>query len=177
MARARARRYAKAVFELAQEEGDVAGWANRLEEIRSVLTDPSARQALFNPVIPTARRVEVMGDLVTGAMGREGGNLARMLVAAGDPELIEGVVEEFTRLADEAAGRVRATATTAVDLTPEDRDRITAELSRRLGREVRLDVRVDPSIIGGMVLQFGDRLIDASVATRLQQLRRRLAAT
>ncbi len=177
MARARARRYAKAVFELAQEEGDVAGWANRLEEIRSVLTDPSARQVLFNPVIPTARRVEVMGDLVTGAMGREGGNLARMLVAAGDPELIEGVVEEFTRLADEAAGRVRATATTAVDLTPEDRDRITAELSRRLGREVRLDVRVDPSIIGGMVLQFGDRLIDASVATRLQQLRRRLAAT
>ena len=46
-----------------------------------------------------------------------------------------------------------------------------------LGREVRLDVKVDPSIIGGLVLQFGDSLIDASVATRLQQLRRRLSSS
>ncbi len=47
--------------------------------------------------------------------------------------------------------------------------------SRRLGREVRLDTQVEPAIIGGLVLRIGDRVIDASVAARLQQLRRRLA--
>jgi F-type H+-transporting ATPase subunit delta len=54
---------------------------------------------------------------------------------------------------------------------------VSAELSRRLGQEVRMNVIVDPRILGGMKLQYGDRLVDATVSTRLQQLRRRLAAT
>ena len=80
-------------------------------------------------------------------------------------------------MADEAAGRVRATVTTAVELDPPDRDRVERELSKRLQKEVRLSVVVDPRILGGMKLQYGDRLVDASVATRLEQLRRRLAAS
>ncbi|MEP7105668.1 MAG: F0F1 ATP synthase subunit delta, partial [Chloroflexota bacterium] len=66
------------------------------------------------------------------------------------------------------------TATTAVALSDADRRRVGRELSERLGKEVRLEVKVDPAILGGLVLQFGDRVIDASVAARLQRLRRRL---
>ena len=66
-------------------------------------------------------------------------------------------------------------ATTAVKLSAVDADKLEVDLTRKLGREVRLDVNVDRRIIGGLVLQIGDRVIDASVATRLQQLRRRLA--
>ena len=80
-------------------------------------------------------------------------------------------------MADEDAGRVRATVTTAVELTSKDRDRVAEELSKRLGKDIHLDVHVDPRILGGLKLQYGDRLVDASVATRLQQLRRRLAAS
>jgi F-type H+-transporting ATPase subunit delta len=65
--------------------------------------------------------------------------------------------------------------TTAVELEPEDRDRVSSELSKRLGKDVTIEVLVDPRILGGLKLQYGDRLIDASVATRLQQLRRQLA--
>ena len=53
----------------------------------------------------------------------------------------------------------------------------TCELGKRLGKEIRLTVAVDPRILGGLKIQYGDRLVDASVATRLQQLRRRLAAS
>ena len=175
MASARARRYAKAVFELAQEEGQVEAWHGRLEALRAVLTDPVAVPVLASPAVPPVRRVEAMESLATKEMGEEGLNLARMLVAARRPDLIVGIIEEYTALADEAAGRVRATAITAIELEPADEKRIAADLSRRLGKEVRLEVRVDPAIIGGLVLHVGDRLIDASVATRLQQLRRRLA--
>lgn len=174
MASARAKRYAKAVFELAQEEGKVEEWTSRLEGVRTLLTDPQASDVLFNPVIPSVRRVEVIDDLV-GGLGKEAANLAKMMVATGRPELIGGIVEEYTALADEAAGRVRATATTAVALEENDQQRLSKQLSESLGKEVRLELRVDRSIIGGMVLQIGDHLIDASVATRLQQLRRRLA--
>ena len=175
MASARARRYAKAVFELAQEKGEVEAWLPRLDAVRAVLTDPTAAEVFASPALPSARRVEIVEAVATPEMGKEGVNLAKLLVAARRPELIEGVIEEYRALADEAAGRVRATATTAVELDSADYERIAGDLSKRLGKEVRLEVRVDPAIIGGMVLQVGDRLIDASVATRLQQLRRRLA--
>jgi F-type H+-transporting ATPase subunit delta len=88
---------------------------------------------------------------------------------------IGDVVEEFEALADIAAGRVRATVTTAVDLDPEERGHLVDQLSQRLGKEVRLSTAVDKRILGGLKLQYGDHLIDASLATRLQQLRRRLA--
>ena len=174
MASGRARRYAKAVFDLAQEQGQAEEWVSRLDQVRALLTDAGARAVLFNPAIPSVRRVEVVDELA-GSFGKEAANLAKMVVATGRPELIDGIVEEYGALADAAAGRVRATATTAVELEAGDYERLSKELSDRLGMDVRLQVRVDPSIIGGMVLQVGDRLVDASVATRLQQLRRRLA--
>jgi F-type H+-transporting ATPase subunit delta len=171
---ARARRYAKAVFDLAREKGQVDAWADRLDAVRGVLAEPQARGVLFNPAIPLVKRVEVVGELTDG-LGKESANLARMMVATGRPELIDGVVAEYRWLADAEAGRVRATATTAVELEAADYERLAKELSERLGKDVRLEVKVDAAIIGGMVLQIGDRLVDASVATRLQQLRRRLA--
>jgi F-type H+-transporting ATPase subunit delta len=67
--------------------------------------------------------------------------------------------------------------TTAIELERGDRDRIQKGLAERLNKEVRLSAVVDPRIIGGLKLQYGDRVVDASVAERLQQLRRRLAAT
>ena len=107
----------------------------------------------------------------------EATNLARLLIESNRVHDVVAVDAEFQRLADEAAGRVRATVTTAVELAPAERDRVAAELSKRLGKEIRLEVAVDAGILGGMKLQYGDRLVDASVATRLQQLRRRLAAS
>jgi F-type H+-transporting ATPase subunit delta len=175
VASARARRYARAVFEVAEEEGQVDQWTGRLEALRGVLTNPQAAAVLASPAIPPARRVEAMEALATRAMGAEGLNLGRMLVAVRRPDLIEGIVEEYRALADEAAGRVRATVTTAVGLSPADEKRIAGDLSSRLGKQVTLEVEVDPAIIGGLVLHVGDRKIDASIATKLQQLRRRLA--
>jgi F-type H+-transporting ATPase subunit delta len=107
----------------------------------------------------------------------EATNLAMLLIESDRIRDVVEIEEEFQRLADEAAGRVRATVTTAVELSARDRDRVAEGLSKHLSKEVHLDVLVDPSILGGLKLQYGDRLVDATVATRLQQLRRRLAAS
>jgi len=101
-------------------------------------------------------------------------NLGRLLIESGRVHDIAGVAEAFDDLADEAAGRVRAVVTTAVELPSEDRDEVARQLSSRLGKEVTLRTLVDPRVLGGLKLQYGDRLIDATIATRLQQLRRRL---
>ncbi len=176
MATAAARRYARAVFELAQQDGDVDAWSRRLAQIRELFSDPGVMAVLSNPTIATERREELVATSPR-PFDDEATNLARLLIESRRIHEAGAIEEEFDRLADEAAGRVRATVTTAIELEREDRDRVASELSKRLGKEVRLTVAVDPRIIGGLKLQYGDRVVDASVAARLQQLRRRLAAT
>ena len=176
MPTAAAKRYAKAVFELAEQDGDAERWSQRLARIRQLFSEPGIAAVLSNPTIATEQRE----SLVTGSHGlldQEATNLARLLIESGRIHEAAGIEEEFQRMADDAAGRVRATLTTAIELEPRDRERVAQELSKRLDKDVRLQVVVDPRILGGLRLQYGDRIVDASVAARLQQLRRRLAAT
>ena len=175
MAGAAAKRYARAIFELAREDGQVGEWAQRLETVRDVLGRPEVTRILANPTISAQRRQEAAASLLAGSGGPEVANLARLLVAANRIGELDGIIEQYRLLADEEAGRVRATATTAVPLSRSDADKLVASLSRQLGREVRLENLVDAAIIGGLVLRIGDRVVDASVATRLQQLRHQLA--
>ncbi|MGH7911148.1 MAG: F0F1 ATP synthase subunit delta [Candidatus Dormibacteraceae bacterium] len=176
MASITAKRYARAVFDLAGESGDLQAWRSRLGRLRALLSDPQVEEIVANPAVAPDRRLQVL-DLLDedGVLGTEGRNLGKLLIEARTTSALPDIQEEFERLDDEAAGRVRAVATTAVPLSGSDRERLVADLSRRFRREVRLETRVDRSILGGLVLQVGDRLIDASVATRLQQLRRQLA--
>jgi F-type H+-transporting ATPase subunit delta len=171
VATAAAKRYARAVFELAQADRDIDAWTRRLAQVQALLDDENVAAVLTNPTIPTERRMELVSD---GALDGEATNLAKLLIESGRVHEIDGIVDQFQDLADEAAGRVRAMVTTAVTLDARDRDRVAAQLSKQLGKEVSMRVDVDPRILGGLKIQFGDRLIDASVATRLQQLRRRL---
>jgi F-type H+-transporting ATPase subunit delta len=173
VATAAARRYARAIFELAQEEGQIEEWGGRLAQVRGVMSDPDFARVLTNPTLATGERMALVSELFDS----EATNLARLLIESDRVRDASAIDDEFQRLVDVAAGRVRATVTTAVELTPKDRDRVAEELSKRLGKEIHLDLLVDPGILGGLKLQYGDRLVDASVATRLQQLRRRLAAS
>lgn len=175
MAGSGAKRYARAIFELAKDDGQVDDWSRRLAVVCDLLGQPDVRATLANPSIPVQRRQEVATALLEDRAGPEGVNLAKLLVSARRLDDCDAIRDEYQRLADEEAGRVRAVATTAVKLSAVDADKLEVDLTRKLGREVRLDVTVDRRIIGGLVLQIGDRVIDASVAARLQQLRRRLA--
>jgi F-type H+-transporting ATPase subunit delta len=176
MASTTARRYAKAVYEVAQQSEDVAGWRARLARLQALLDDPEVAGILANPAVSPDRRLQVLDVLdADQALGQEGRNLGKLLIEAHVTPALPEIREEYDRLDDDTAGRVRAVATSAVPLSDGDRERLVADLSRRFDKEVRLQTRVDPSILGGLVVQVGDQLIDASVQTRLQQLRRQLA--
>jgi F-type H+-transporting ATPase subunit delta len=169
-----ASRYAKAIFELAQEEGRIDEWAAQLALIRQVLEDPGAAEVLANPSISSEVRMKAVEQLDLPGIDPEGMNLMRMLVHAGRAHRAGEIGDRFEVLADEAAGRVRATVTTAIPLGEDDQEALRKDLSRQLGKDVRLEARVDPAILGGLVLLVGDRLTDGSVAARLDQLRRQV---
>jgi F-type H+-transporting ATPase subunit delta len=175
VAGAAAKRYARAIFELAQEEGEVDAWAERLARVGGLVSIPEVSRVLDNPTITVERREDAVTAVLGDEADREAVNLAKLLVESGRVQQLGDIAEEYSLLADEAAGRVRVTATAAVDLTDQEKTRLARDLSARLGKEVRLTARVDRAILGGLVIQTGDTVIDASLATRLQQLRRRLA--
>ncbi len=174
MATAAAKRYARAVFEVATETGQLDEWGSRLAKVRDLLSNPEVSAVLTNPTIPLNLRMELI-SAAPHELDPEATNLAKLLIESNRVEEVGAVADAFDELADEAAGRVRATVTTAVELSDSERDEVTRQLSERLGKEVSMKVNVDKRILGGLKLQYGDRLIDASVATKLQQLRRRLA--
>jgi len=176
VATAAAKRYAKAVFELAAQDGHVEQWQERLDRVRDLFGDPATAAVLANPTIPSEQR-DALISAEPHVLDPEATNLARLLIESSRVGDAAEIDEEFQRLADDAAGRVRATVTTAIELEAHDRDRVARELSRRLERDVQVSVVVDPRILGGMKLQYGDRIVDASVATKLEQMRRRLAAS
>lgn len=177
MASAAARRYARAAFELARADGDLEGWRRRLQSVAEVLAVPELAAVLRNRGIAAETRSTILRDAAPGRLDKEGLNLAVLLLENRRLEEAAGVLAEFDALADAAEGRVRAQAVTAVELGEDERRRLEQDLAARFGGKVRLETDVDPDILGGLVLRIGDHLVDASVRTRLQQLRRRLATS
>ncbi|HEY5475329.1 MAG TPA: ATP synthase F1 subunit delta [Tepidiformaceae bacterium] len=167
-----AKRYAQAAFDIALQANTIAAWRADLDDIAKVLAESGAAALLADQRVPLDRRLAMVDrtlDVQPLAL-----NLAKLLVSKGRSLDARWVTESFNRMADSQEGIVHARVTTAVDLSAEELDGIRRQLSERLGKTVVAEAVVDPSIIGGLVVQVGDRLVDGSVTTRLKSLRREL---
>lgn len=174
MARAgAARRYAKAIFQLAQEAGTVDAVRAELTQFTETLDgSQELRDVLLRPLYPAAERRAVLNGLsdVTSASPLLR-NFYTFLIDQRRLVDMSAIHEEYENLADELAGLMRATIRSASPLRPEQLDRLQAALSRKVGSDVELSVEVDPDLIGGLVAQVGDVVLDGSLRTQLTQLR------
>ena len=168
-----AKRYAQAVFELASESGDLNGWQVALSEISEFMTNPDVVRVLENTRVTVDRKLNLI-DQALGTLPPMALNFARLLVRKGRTRLAQDIVTEFRRMADESQGIEHARATTAVPLSDSEREALVTRLQAQTGKRIMLSTDVDPELIGGLVVQTGDRLIDASVRARLIALRERL---
>ena len=165
-----ARRYAQAYFDLAEAAGAIDAWGRELSRVSEALSDEQVARALANPRLRASQRAELAAGLLEGTR-KEAGNLVRLLIERNRIAALPGVVAHYQRLADRASGVTRAEVITAVPVDEATATRIRQTLSDRVGGEVETTVAQDPEILGGLVIRIGDRVIDGSVRTRLQQLR------
>ena len=171
-----ARRYAEAAFQVALRDDTLETWRADLETATEVAGDERSLTVLANPAIATDRRAEVLEELLGSRISRPVLNLVQLLLRRGRIEELARVTTEFRRLDDARQGITHATATSATPLTPDDVQALTEKLEQTTGGRIALDVQVDPSILGGLIVRVGDRLIDGSVRGRLERLRNRLVA-
>ena len=164
-----ARRYASAYFAVARDDDAVDKRADDLSRAAETLSNAEVVDALGNPRLDVGDRVKLALDLIDG-VGEQARNLVRLLVERNRISALPGVLEQYRVLADRNRGVIRAEVTTAIEASARLRERIAQALRERFGADVQIEMRHDPSIIGGLVLRVGDRVIDNSLRTHLQQL-------
>jgi F-type H+-transporting ATPase subunit delta len=165
-----ARRYAEALYGLAQEQASV-------DEIESayqqVLTDiagvPAVSRFLAHPLVSRERKNEMIGKAFPALPGHLR-NLIRLLIRNGREDYLDLIYEEFLILRAEEEGVIRVQVATAQEFSPEDRDRLTDRLAQALGRRVTLEERLDPNLLGGVRLEVDGTVIDGTLRAKLEGL-------
>jgi F-type H+-transporting ATPase subunit delta len=172
-----ARRYAQAIFDVARAHHDVPGWEADLERIEAILTDEDVRLALENPRLDTGRKIALALALMPREMDATRLNFIKLLVLRRRTPLTSAIRQEFEALVDEAAGRTEVELTVATELPAAEQRKLADILSQKSGREVRIDVRIDPAILGGAIVRQGDHVTDGSIRRRLLEMRQQLVAS
>jgi F-type H+-transporting ATPase subunit delta len=173
---AAARRYARALFSLARETNALADIRREIDDLAELFeTEKVLREALMTPLHPASQRKAVISAIVERA-GISGSMRHFLLFLVDQRRLVafDAIRDEFERLTNEASGLVTAEVVAASPLDERRQDRLRRALSDRTGQEVRLDIRVDPSLIGGAIATVGDTVFDGSLRTQLEKLRANL---
>jgi len=174
-----ARRYARALFALAREDDEVASIRAELDDMARLLAaNPDLQRRLFQPLHPVRERREVLKSICEQGRGsRMIRNFFSYLIEQRRLVAFDAIHDEFNRLADEAAGRVRVEVRSASPLRDEQRARLIDALAQRTGKEIELTLQVDSSLIGGAIATVGGLVIDGSLRTQLLQLQGTLTQT
>jgi len=174
MPSALARRYADAAFQVARDEKRIDAVGTDLARARALVRDPRVRTALSNPRVSVPERGRLVDGLLAGS-SPTARNLVRLLVTRGRTQILDDVVTEYQAMSEAASGVLRAVVRSAVPLDAAAARQLEAALAARFHKPVRVEAVHDPTIIGGLLVRIGDRVIDASVRTHLQQLQAALA--
>jgi F-type H+-transporting ATPase subunit delta len=163
-------RYAEAIFELALENQQIEQWDQDLRLAADVLGDEEFALFLGHADVPQERKISAVESVLSEAHPLVR-NLVSLLVGRGGVATMREVQEGYSQLLDDHLGRQRVEVTTAVPLEPAELERITEFVGQLVGREVVLSARVDENILGGLIVQIGDQLLDGSTASGLERMR------
>ena len=167
------KRYAQAIFDLALENDQTEQWGEDLAVVAEVFEDSEFTALLKHADVPAANKLAATASVLAG-INPLVRNLVDLLVSKNSVDSIAGVYSGYGELLDRHLGRQRVEITTAVPLESAETDRISSFVNGLINNEVVLTTMVDESIIGGLVIQIGDQLLDGSTKARLDGLRNRL---
>jgi F-type H+-transporting ATPase subunit delta len=172
-----ARNYAEALLALARKAGDLQAWGRLIDDVASAVErDDRLRRFLEAPQISADAKNAVLAKAYEDRAPRLFLRYLQRLVMNRRQMLIAEIANEYRDLVDEAEGRVHAQVTVAKPVDEAERAAIARQLSHTMGKPVVPQVRVNPNIMGGIIVRIGDRVMDGSVRKRLGILRSRMLA-
>lgn len=168
----RSHAYAEALLAVARSEGSLAEVEDELFRFARLLeANDDLRTTLTDAQLPVSRRQQIVEDLLGGQADPTTTALVSMVVGTGRSRDLPAIVDELVKLSAAEGNREVAEVRSAVELTDDQKQRLAAALEAKTGKKVELKVIIDPTVLGGLVAQVGDTVIDGSIKSRLQQLK------
>jgi F-type H+-transporting ATPase subunit delta len=170
-----ANRYAKALMDVLYPEKAEAG-LQQLQSFASLLSEqPDARRFLQNPAMAGERRQRLMKEIADAlSFDRRVSNFVNILIDRNRLSILDEIIVAYQKLLDDRLGIVRAQVTAAQTLDSAQHRELAAKLEQITGKQVRMEVAIDPSLIGGVIAQVGSTIYDGSVRQQLQAFKSRL---
>lgn len=167
-----ARRYSAALFELADEKHALDAVAGDLAALSRMIADSDDLKSLISsPLMKRADQARAIAAIMSAAQLSELTRRFVGLVAANRRLFaLPGIIKAFHKMLADRRGEMTAEVTAAHPLTPAQQASVSEAIKRVVGGKVAIDVKVDPSLLGGLIVRVGSRMIDGSVKTKLQKL-------
>lgn len=171
-------KYSSAMLELAQEQGNLVTTEENLLYVASVLNEqPELVGFINNPIVEADAKISLLGKVFGTAVEKTVLHLMYVMVKRGRYRYLQDTIRAFIKKSREARGILEAIVTVAEPLTDTLRDDVQAKLQAMTGKDIIVSVRQDPRIMGGIIIQIGDKRIDGSIARRLDELKKTLVRT
>lgn len=171
-----ATKYARAIFELAQEENNLDGYDKDLSKIQEDVFDiPDAVKFFQNPLVPHQAKKDLLKKALDGEISDTTMNFLMLLVDKSRIGIFSEIYEIFTGLKNTAQGILVADVTFAFPLTKTQESQLTKKLATVTGKKIKIRKHEDKSILGGLIVTIGDKRIDGSAAGRLRNLKSSMA--
>lgn len=171
-----ARPYAEAVAKLAGEANSWKAWSGMLTQAAQVAADPQVADLAGNPAVPSERVADLIVEVCGSSLDAEGANFVRLLAENKRFSALPEIAAMFEEIKAAQEGVLEARVTTAFELTAEQMAGLMAKLESKFGQKINAAQEVDASLIGGVVIQVGDEVMDASVRGRLASMAATLKA-
>lgn len=166
-----ARPYAKAVFDLAKKKGDFERWSQVLNVLTIIVTDPRVAARLKDYTINPKQFSDFVISVGKKDLSPEGEHLVALLANRRRLSLLPIIYEQYEKLREAAENTVVADCITVEPLSKEEQEKLRLSLSQKLGKNIELDCKQDPNLIGGFIIRAGDLLLDGSLRGQLMQLK------
>jgi F-type H+-transporting ATPase subunit delta len=168
-------RYAKAILDIAQTSGTADAVNNDMKSIVNAVTESAElKDFLTSPIIKMDVKKSALSEIFSNIQ-KETTSLFHLLFENKRFEILESIAKEYNNLYDESNGIQVAKVTTAFPITPELEAKVLAKISEFSNKKITIVNIVDPTIIGGFILRVGDQQYNASVASKLSELKREFA--
>jgi F-type H+-transporting ATPase subunit delta len=170
--------YAESLFELADESGVLSETAKELTEVAVVLEGfPELNRLLSLPTLTASEKQDIISKVFGGRVSKLTENFLSVLAAKRRIPYYSKIITEFHNKVNRSQGLLDVSVSSCVPLTEEQKLVLTEKLTEKLKKQIKLFCKIDPSLVGGIVIEANGRTIDGSVKTKLDGLRQLLAAT
>jgi len=171
-----AARYAKAIIDLAEEQKLVEPIKGDMELfLHTLRANPELKAVLANPIVSHSKKVKILEEIFASKVNKASLAFFKLMVNKSRGEVLYATAGEFINLYDIKNHIVHASVTSATALSETNKQKMIADIQAATGGTVKLNTKIDSSLIGGFVLTVGDRQVDTSIASDINKLKKEFA--